>query len=339
MDKLPEPPKVIIRQVRAPQHEHEGGAWKIAMADFALAMMALFIVLWIVNSSNAEQRAQISEYFQNPPAFNEANKDGARLPSSSPIDLGGSPAIVNQQAASLEKLLDSMRASDIQSLSEAIDAYQNNKARESLEAELAANPVFRPFQNQMLVDITDEGVRLQIVEQSERAMFEEGDAELKYYAEDILWALAPVLMQQSQAISISGYSEGEQDREAMSQSSWLLSSMRADAARRALMEAGVPKGMLHGLVGKSDTDPLYDNQDDVKGALNRRIAITLLTHQPRRDRLIKEEKVINETLTPLDDAPKQTQERLKDVLQSLKNEREKEGNSYDNPPNQDEAFW
>ena len=89
MDKLGDQPPIIVRRYRRIGHEEEGGAWKVAMADFALAMMALFIVLWIINSSNEEQRGAISGYFQEP----KSEEDGSKVPSKYVIDLGGSPTV------------------------------------------------------------------------------------------------------------------------------------------------------------------------------------------------------------------------------------------------------
>ena len=338
MEKLPNPPKVIIRHVHSAHDEHEGGAWKVAMADFALAMMALFIVLWIVNSSDEEQRAEISEYFQDPIAITQAGTEGNKVPSPYPIDLGGSPSIINGFAEiQAQDFLDAMQASDIESLADAIDEYQSIKAKESLEAQIESNPVFRPFKNQMLVDITSKGVRLQLVEHTGRPMFEPGSAELKYYTEDIIWELVPLFMEQKNKLSITGFTGSLLDEGEQQINSWLLSSQRADAARTALMDAGVPKEMIEEVVGKADTSPLY--YESQRTQFNRRIAITMLRKKVDDNNSTEHAPFIDERLTTQPDDRQDAKVKMNHVLEDLKEEREKQNNSYDNPPNQEESFW
>lgn len=333
MDKFSDQPPIVIRRYRRIGHEEEGGAWKVAMADFALAMMALFIVLWIINSSNEQQREEISGYFQDPKAFEE----GKKVPSKYIIDMGGSPTVQDDISESeLEDPEHVMQAEDIEILADTLQQKRMEAEREQLQSRLDSNPNFSPFKNQLLVDITTEGVRLQLVEETDRPMFESGSAQLKYYTEDILWELAPILKNMGYRLSIAGHTDSVQmaGQRVEDDMNWQLSSLRADAARRALMEAGVPKAQIAAVIGKGDSEPLKVN--DPQADENRRISITLLDEKtvpqetaPSEIRYLEEEPA----------SPAEALPQLNDVMQELIDERERTDNSYDNPPNQDEAFW
>lgn len=333
MDKISDQPPIIVRRYRRVGHEEEGGAWKVAMADFALAMMALFIVLWIINSSNEEQREAISGYFQEP----KAEDDGSKVPSKYVIDLGGSPTV--QDDVSESELQDPdhvMPAEDIESLADTLQQKRLEAERTELQARLDSNPTFSPFRNQLLVDITTEGVRLQLVEQTDRPMFESGSAQLKYYTEDILWELAPLLKNMGYRLSIAGHTDaaqmqGQREEDDMN---WQLSSLRADAARRALMEAGISKQQIAAVIGKGDSAPL--RVDNPLAAENRRISITLLNEKIEPvENGSSEIRYLGEESTEV----QQQVPQINDAMQGLIEDRERMDNSYDNPPNQDEVFW
>lgn len=340
MENLGQNQNIIVRRYKKGRHGHHGGAWKVAMADFALAMMALFLVLWVINSSNEEQREAISGYFQDPQAWEEGNK----VPSRYVIDLGGSPSqadnIAESEQLDPEKIL---QAEEIESLSEAIERERMEQEKAQIEASIDASPTLSPFKNQLLLDITTEGLRLQIVDQVKRPMFAPGSAELKYYTEDILWELAPVLATIDHRLSIVGHTDASRTQSRDSDEvNWRLSALRADAARRALMEAGVPKEQIGQVIGMGDTAPL--KQDDPYDPVNRRISITLLNKRAEQgvaDRTgqpgAEEDQSVGDEQS--DDARKPVINQAGSLLQELRDEREAEDNSYDNPPNEEEIFW
>lgn len=348
MEKLSPHQHIVVRRYKKAKHEEHGGAWKVAMADFALAMMALFLVLWVVNSSNEEEREAISGYFQDPQAFEE----GKKVPSRYVIDLGGSPSVADNiaisETISPDKIL---QAEDIESLADAIEQQRMEDMKDQMEAMITASPTLSPFRNQLLLDITTEGVRLQIVDQTDRPMFDPGSAALKYYSEDILWELAPLLGSLDHRLQITGHtdSSGIANQRDEDDVNWALSSLRADAARRALMEAGVAKSQIAQVIGMGDTAPL--KPDAPAASVNRRISITLLNKTA--DSSVKErtggeagaalpadsapEAVMSNT-SPLDERTPAI-ERSERVLEDLFNQRERSDNPYDNPPNKDEIFW
>lgn len=343
MENLGQLQPIIIRRPKKGRHEEHGGAWKVAMADFALAMMALFLVLWVINSSNEEEREAISGYFQDPLAYEE----GKKVPSKYVIDLGGSPSVANNQAVSEtidpEKIL---QAEEIESLAEAIEHRRMEDMKAQIEARIDASPTLSPFKNQLLLDITTEGLRLQIVDQTKRPMFAPGSARLNYYSEDILWELAPLMASLNHRLSISGHTDSLKVRGVRDEddANWALSAMRADAARRALMEAGVPKAQVAQVIGMGDTAPLKVDEPD--HPTNRRISITLLNKEfddSVRNRSgstqTKENRKNTENPAPPIDQRSQTLQQSGSALKTLSTDRERPDNSYDHPPNKEEAFW
>lgn len=344
MENLGQKQNIIVRRIKKGKHGHHGGAWKVAMADFALAMMALFLVLWIISSSTEEQRAAISGYFQDPKAFSE----GALSPSKYIIDMGGAPPGMAQGQAQTDTIQPDqvLQAEDIESMAEAIEQRRMEQQLEAIKERIEASPTLSPFKNQLLLDITTEGVRLQIVDQTNRPMFDTGSAQLKYYSEDILWELAPLLATMNNRLSISGHTDASTSaRYAEDDKNWQLSAMRADAARRALMEAGVPKKQVAQVIGMGDTAPLLPA--DPTNAMNRRIAITMLNKKTddevqQRDGEINIEFTNDRPAQPPQsstDPREQVLQKAGETLQDLQKQRDAKDNPYDNPPNKEEAFW
>lgn len=340
MENLGQNKNIVIRRIKKGKHAHHGGAWKVAMADFALAMMALFLVLWIISNSDEEQRAAISGYFQDPLAYER----GTRVPSRYVIDLGGSPSqadnIAESEVIDPEKIL---QAEQIESMAEAIERNRLEQKKARIEESINASPTLSPFKDQLLLDITTEGLRLQIVDKTNRPMFDAGSARLRYYSEDILWELAPIMTAMEHRLSITGHTDssmmaGVRDED---DANWRLSSLRADSARRALMEAGVPKAQIAQVIGMGDTAPL--DAEDPYAAVNRRISITLLNRRNEAEvqargsatAVAEEAGAVEEQADPRQPVIN----RSGSLLERLRQQREARDNPYDNPPNKDEAFW
>ncbi|MEN9465432.1 MAG: hypothetical protein RL217_1613 [Pseudomonadota bacterium] len=347
MENLGQKQNIIVRRIKKGKHGHHGGAWKVAMADFALAMMALFLVLWIINSTSEPQRKAISGYFQDPKAFT----DGTLSPSSYVIDMGGTPPnqaenIAESGTPSPEQVLN---ADEIESMAEAIEQKRMESQTDALQQSIETSATLSPFKDQLLLDITTEGVRLQIVDKTNRPMFDTGSARLKFYSEDILWELAPLLAAMDNRLSISGHTDADRNsaKRAENDGNWSLSALRADAARKALMEASVAKAQIAQVIGMGDTAPLV--ADDPYNAMNRRIAIVLLNK--KTDKEVQERnnsldlKFINEkSINPgaaikPEDPRTNVIDKAQQTLEKLNKERNAPDNSYDNPPNKNEAFW
>lgn len=336
-------PNIIIRRVKKNRHEDHGGAWKVAMADFAIAMMALFIVLWLTSITDETEREAIAGYFQDPLAY----ESGKKVPSAYVIDLGGMPSSADNTAISEtldpEKIL---QAEEIESLAESIERRRLENLKAEIEAKIDASPTLSPFKNQMTLDITTEGLRIQIVDQTKRPMFNVGSATLKYYSEDILYELAPMLMTVENRLSITGHTDSDPYATANPENdiNWELSAQRANAARRALMEAGIEKKQIAQILGMGDTAPLDINNPE--SDINRRIAIVLLNKKSEESissrsggvsaQFINEDKADE---AEVEDDRKPVINKSGSLIETLKEDRERLDNSYDNPPNQEESFW
>lgn len=266
-------PIIVIKRVKKGGHGHHGGAWKVALADFVTAMMAFFMLLWLVGSTTPEQKAGISDYFQNPTAI-----DGVTGVSISAIDLGGgmiattSSDHVPDPDAPLD---DNSKQLDIEAEARALEYKKLEELKEQIEAAIDANPEIKQFRDQLLIDIMSDGLRIQIVDKENRSMFDSGSASLKSYTVKILAATVPAITQVSSKVSLSGHTDQapyiSDDEE---YSNWELSVDRANAARRVLVAAGLPEDKIGRVVGLGSSVPFV--KDDPLSPINRRISLIVL---------------------------------------------------------------
>ena len=280
-EEVPRP--IIVKKRKVQGGGHHGGAWKVAYADFVTAMMAFFMVMWLVSSVNKEQRAALFEYFKNPSmeegkstkaAPGQAGPGGA---STSAINLGG-----GLDAPKSSKSKDSNGLGEPTSADEAkrIAAEEEHRKLESLAAELSdavsKSQALAPFKDQLLIDITPEGLRLQIIDKQNRPMFDIGRAELKDYTIRILRELAPFLMRVPNSISITGHTDAKPYGNGTGgYSNWELSADRANAARRELLRGGLEERKIQRVVGLASS-VLFEKEDPLSPR-NRRISIIVMT--------------------------------------------------------------
>jgi chemotaxis protein MotB len=265
---------IIVKRVKRFGGGHHGGAWKIAFADFATAMMAFFLVLWLMSSATPEQLIAIAGYFKDPVGFSD---------SGSPyvIDLGGSPEMSPDQTLNPE--VKSTPAPD----KVPVDADKQDAAAEQVEQErlemllqelqnkVNENPQLAKFKDQILFEITQDGLRIQIMDAENRPMFDIGSARLKPYFEDILLAMADTIKAVPNKVSISGHTDATPYVGNNGFGNWELSAGRANAARRALIAGGYPDPQVARVVGYASSS-LYDKEHP-DNPINRRIDIVVLT--------------------------------------------------------------
>ena len=333
----------MIKRVKKGAHAHHGGAWKVALADFAMAMMALFLILWLINSSNEEEIAAVAGYFNDPAAY----EDGKKVPSKWIIDLGGSPSVQNNVATS--QTVDPtqvLQAEEIESAAEAIEQARLESMEAEFQEKINDSATLSPYKDQVKVDITSEGLRIQIVDKTNRPMFDPGSSRLKYYAEDILYELAPILGAVPNRVSITGHTDSSGNSNVWDAGNWELSASRANAARRALGDAGLPEVKIAQVVGMGDK--AHFNIEDPSDPINRRIAIVVLNK--RTDKAIASraggydaDKDAQDSEGDLGEVDKERDEAVSktgSILQELQ-ERSKDTKQYDQaPPDvQDDAFW
>jgi chemotaxis protein MotB len=286
------PRPIYVKRKKVVAGGHHGGAWKVAYADFVTAMMAFFLVMWLVASVSKEQRAAIFDYFKNPsmeqgtapkPAPGQNGPGGA---SSSPINMRGgmdAPRTTPQQpsmmtgAAMMAQSQSSMDgvASQQQAAGEKQERANLEALKLELEEAIARSQALEPFKDQLLLDITPEGLRIQIVDAQNRAMFDRGSSQLKDYTSKILAELATYLNSVPNNLSLSGHTDVTPYAGSNGFSNWELSAERANAARRALLQGGLDQTKISRVVGLSSA-VLFDKKDPAS-AINRRISIIVMT--------------------------------------------------------------
>ncbi|MFZ5669926.1 MAG: flagellar motor protein MotB [Pseudomonadota bacterium] len=275
---------------------HHGGAWKVAYADFVTAMMAFFLLMWLINTTSPEQKRGIADYFAPASVAETTSGSGGILGGTSLGEdgskSGGTMAMVEQMApeappntreagkspdsagaASLESASEEALRKELQAREEAAFA----SAAQSLRQAMQDMPELAELSKQILIDQTPEGLRIQLVDQDGRSMFREGAAQPNERARVLLRAIARIINTLPNRITISGHTSiGPNGRTAPSD--WGLSSSRADVARQLLQGFGVDPDRVYQVSGKANSDPLYP--DDPMLAGNRRIAIILLREAP-----------------------------------------------------------
>lgn len=260
-------PVVLVRKRKSHHAAHHGGSWKIAYADFMTAMMAFFLVMWLLAIASPQELTQIAEYFRTPlkVALTSGDKSSAE---SSPIPGGGDDP--TQQHGLVKKQVDSpdSRAEEL----------RLNKLREKLDELIESDPRLKALRPHLLINMMDEGLRIQIIDSQNRPMFKTGSAQVESYMRDILRAIAPILNDLPNKISLSGhtddipYATGERGY-----SNWELSADRANASRRELIAGGLAEGKVLRVVGMAATMSLKQHGAD--DAINRRITVLVLNKQ------------------------------------------------------------
>jgi chemotaxis protein MotB len=269
--------RVVIRRKKVAGPGHHGGSWKIAYADFVTAMMAFFLVMWLVSIVSIEDRKGIAEYFRMP--LKVSLNEGPNSSSSSSAIPGGGRDITETQGE--------VRRADISERTmqhdevERRDTRRLEDLRKRLDQMIETRPTLRQVKQQLLIDITSEGLRIQIIDNQNRPMFATGRAEVEPYMRDLLRELAPLLNDLPNKVSISGHTDATQySRGERSYSNWELSADRANASRRELVLGGMQEDKITRVVGMSSQMPLQ--KDSPTAAINRRISLVVLNRRTQQ---------------------------------------------------------
>lgn len=271
---------IIVKKIKKGGHGHHGGAWKIAYADFVTAMMAFFLLMWLLGSTAKGDFEGIAEYFKTP--LKVALQGGSGSGDASSVIKGGGKDLTRQ--AGQVKRGDIEAHDKKYALKETSLEFQR-KERESLEELkgrieklIAESPMLTQFKNQMLLDITAEGLRIQIVDEQNRPMFDSSSADLKPYTKEILRQIGKALNEVPNRISLAGHTDAAQfsggDR---GFSNWELSSNRANASRRELIAGGMDDNKVLRVVGLASS-VLFDKNDPLN-PVNRRISIVVMNRK------------------------------------------------------------
>ncbi len=330
-------PTIVIRKEEVVEGGHHGGAWKVAYADFVTAMMAFFLLMWLLNATTEEQRTGLADYFSpnavishhtsgfgQPFGGRTPNLDGALAsdrgavqttpgpthPIMSPDDGEDDDAAPSHPRTSGPSLLTvaqdgaaAAQAPNVES-AEPTDATRPPAARtapppardpateaereqrehaaferaaEQIREAVRADPALAGLAKQLAIDLTPEGLRIQILDEDRQPMFGFGTSALNDRARSLLSKVAPVLLRLSQPIAIDGHTDAAPYRGG-DRSNWDLSAERANATRRLLTDAGLPEARIRSVAGHADRDPLLPAEP--LAAANRRIAVLVLRDRP-----------------------------------------------------------
>ena len=289
-------PIIIVKKIKKASHAHHGGAWKVAYADFVTAMMAFFLLMWLLNATTEDQKRGIADYFT--PATVSKSKSGAGglmggLAVSSP---GAKTSKTSVPSASV-RLRPTSGASDAEAemdtgaiggdgtadvsnemLNKAMQKREEEafeKAEKELKQAMQRLPQLKALEKHLLVDRTEEGLRIQIVDAKNRPMFAVGSATMLGHTTLLIAQVAKVINKLPNKIAVSGHTDASPFRgKRRGYGNWELSTGRALSSRRALVENGVSMSRIVRVTGKAASDPLLP--DKPKSARNRRIAIVLL---------------------------------------------------------------
>jgi chemotaxis protein MotB len=288
-----EQPIIIKKIKKGGGHGHHGGAWKVAYADFVTAMMAFFLLMWLLNTTSPEQKQGIADYFAPASISSTTSGSGGILGGTSLGDDGakadGKMSVIQQMAPeapdSVSKDGQSSDTANLDAASEEAlrdalakkeqDAFAS--AAQSLRQSLQDMPELAELSKQIMIDQTPEGLRIQLVDQEGRSMFQENSKSPNDRARILLRAVAKIINQLPNRVTISGHTSAnaygrKQDAD------WSLSAARADSSRQILTAAGVNDDRIYQVSGKANSEPLY--ADDPTLAGNRRISIVLLREKP-----------------------------------------------------------
>lgn len=301
---------VIIKKVKKVAGGHHGGAWKVAYADFVTAMMAFFLLLWLLNATTEEQRRGIAEYFSpvtamTPDSVSESPSgaggvmggrslitDGALVNDTSPVGITVSlpgakddteeqaeePADDTQSGQRLAKAQEDpnqpVDPGEVDRLAAELEQERFEAAEAELRQALESVPDLSDFAKNLVIDQTPEGLRIQIIDQEGRSMFASGSAEMYPHTQRLLALVADAIKELDNPVAIKGHTDSTPYASGKNYSNWELSTDRANSSRRALLAAGLPASRVASVVGRADQEHFVPEEPN--SPRNRRISVVLL---------------------------------------------------------------
>ncbi len=283
-DKQDELRPIIVKKIKKSGGGHHGGAWKVAYADFVTAMMAFFLLLWLLNVTTEEQKMGIADYFDPNPKVSTTvsgangmlggltiSKDGAMVKDAQPVtpQQEATPALKpGQEKMTDEKLKEELRKREEENF---------KKAEKAIKAAMSSSSELKELEKNLKMDMTPEGLRIQIVDQDGKPMFPSGSAEMYDRTQKLLAKVSEVIRKMPNEISVRGHTDSIPYSNGAGYGNWELSADRANASRRVLVGAGFPENRVTNVLGKADKDHLMS--DKPNDAENRRISIILLREE------------------------------------------------------------
>jgi chemotaxis protein MotB len=266
---------IVIKRIKKGGHGGHGAAWKIAYADFVTAMMAFFLLMWLLGSTTQGDLKGISDYFQSPLKVSLSGGSGAGDATS--LIQGGGPSLTHSigQVKNGNNDADKKTPQQLRKELEKVEKQRMEELKGKLDAVLLGSEKLAEYRHQIRIEITPDGLRITIIDDLRRPMFALGSPVVQPYMKDILHAIGQVLNEVENKVALSGhtdaapYSGGERGY-----SNWELSADRANASRRELITGGMAANKIVRVVGLADSNLLV--KDDPRSPLNRRISIIVL---------------------------------------------------------------
>ncbi len=284
---------IIIKRIKKVSGSRHGGAWKIAYADFVTAMMAFFLLMWLLGSTTKGDLKGIAAYFSTP--LRVAMEGGTGSGDSSSIIKGGGKDLTREDGQ-VNKAIDPIQKKtyDLKSAQADLEKMETERLKglkAQIETAINANPLLKQFKKQLLLDITTEGLRIQIVDEKNRPMFASASAELQPYTKVILHEIGKMLNTVPNKISLSGHTDATPYANGgTAYSNWELSTDRANASRRELIAGGMDENKVLRVVGLASAIP-FDKADPFN-PVNRRISIIVM-NKKTEDAIVKDGGVLS----------------------------------------------
>lgn len=272
---------IVVKKIKKVVGGGHGGAWKIAYADFVTAMMAFFLLMWLLGSTSEGTKEGIAEYFKTP--LKSALSGATGTGDTTSIIKGGGTDLTRKAGQVKKEQVE--KINDPKSIAKAKRAAkemaQLKQLKGKIEKSIEANPALRKFKKQLLLDITADGLRIQIVDAQNRPMFASGRADLQPYTRLILHEIGQTLNDVPNKISLSGHTDATPFPSGDSgYSNWELSADRANASRRELIAGSMDSKKILRVVGLSSA-VLFDKADPYN-PINRRISITVMNKKAEK---------------------------------------------------------
>lgn len=290
-------PRPIIKKVKKVQGGgHHGGAWKVAYADFTTAMMAFFMLLWLLNVAPPETLAGLADYFSPTTAAvsGRSGVEAINAPTEDSVGSNPSPTVListpgppqtgptegDNEGADAEGGGDPT-IQDVLDLANRIREQEDfafDQLQEQLRLAIQQSPTLSDLSDQLIMEVTEDGMKIQLLDKDRRAMFRQGTAELYGYAVEMISEIGRSVQNLPNRITIQGHTDGGRLTASERSTNWTLSATRANSALQVLDSSGVTDDRFFEVIGKAGTDPLYPDQPS--RAENRRITIMILREAP-----------------------------------------------------------
>ncbi len=272
---------IIVKKKKKADHGYHGGAWKLAYADFVTAMMAFFLLMWLLGSTDESTRLGIAEYFNDP--YKASMSGGKSSGDRTAVIEGGGTDVTSKRgvqgdegATSYEMSSDEQNETEMEKKAKQMEQEKLEGLKQKIQSKIDQTPELNEYKDQVKLEITPEGLRILIVDDQKRPMYKLASAQTEPHIQLILHALAPVINELPNRVTLNGHTDALPfPANQKGYTNWELSSDRANAARYELVEGGLAADKVLRVVGLSSSIP-YNKSTDPLDPINRRISIIVM---------------------------------------------------------------